>query len=89
MTAGKKKMILFIWLLISIAVLGSVLLGALDYYDSLKTETVESILLQDNKSFAGMQQMYLDQYLDNIKKTVAYLGINILMTIFAIWSIKS
>lgn len=89
MSAGKKKLILFIWLLISIGVLVSVLLGALDYYDSLRSEAIESVVFQNNDDFAGIQRMYLDQYLDNVKKTVAYLVVNIGVTIFAIRSVKS
>lgn len=89
MSAGKKKLILFIWLLISIGVLVSVLLGALDYYDSLRSEVTESVVFQNNDDFAGIQRLYLDQYLDNVKKTVAYLAVNIGVTIFAIWSVKS
>jgi len=89
MTAGKKKLVLFIWLIVSVGVLVSVLLGALDYYDSLRSEVTESVLFRDNENFAGIQRMYLDQYIDNIKKTIAYLAVNIAMTIFAIWSVKS
>lgn len=89
MSAGKRKLILFIWLIISIGVLVSVLLGAFDYYDSLRSEVTESVLFRDNENFAGIQRMYLDQYLDNLKKTVAYLAVNIGVTIFAIWSVKS
>ena len=89
MSAGKRKLILFIWLIISIGVLVSVLLGAFDYYDSLRSELTESVLFRDNENFAGIQRMYLDQYLDNLKKTVAYLAVNIGVTIFAIWSVKS
>lgn len=88
MSAGIKKVILFVWLLISIAILGAVLLGALDYYESTYSEVTESVLLRDDSNVAGMHRVYLDQYIDNLKKTVAYLAVNIGMTIFAIWSIK-
>lgn len=88
MSAGAKKMILFVWLLISIAALISLALGAWDYFESLKNQTIGSVLMQSDSDVAGPNRLFLEQYLSTLKKSVIYLIINIAVTIFALVNIN-
>ena len=88
MTAGKKKLILAVWLIISIAALASQLIGMSEYFSSVRDETISSVVMQPESDFAGPYRLFAEQYMDMIKKSVIYLVINIVVTIFVLANIK-
>ncbi len=88
MSVNTKRMIILIWLLISIAALITLLLGAWDYYHSVGHEVLGSAAMHSGDDMVGSNRLFVENYFNSLIKSIIYMVINIGVTVFAISNVK-